>query len=291
VTPPAAAAAPGVRRARTLTPGRPLTSAPRPRRVSGPARRQRVAPTPRRANPAEDGIVLGALAALNRLSEHTLLDRLIRGRTWIFIVTFALIGIVTLQLGLLKLNASIGRSLERSAALQTENASLSVENSELAAGPRVETAASRLGMEVVPSGALKFLSAGGHGDAQRAARALGTPPNPAATAETSGGEASTSTAASEQTSSSSSSSSETSAGGEASTSSTGTSSASTTTPATGGEAGASAEAAHATSETSAPQSSTSTSTAGASAPVGEETHPAAGTQAAPGGGTQSGPAG
>ncbi len=59
---------------------------------------------------------------------------LIRGRAWIGLVAFALIGIVTLQLGLLQLNSGIGRALEREARLQRENAALSIENSELASG-------------------------------------------------------------------------------------------------------------------------------------------------------------
>ena len=68
---------------------------------------------------------------------------------WIGIVAFALIGIVTLQLGLLKLNSGIGRALEREGSLQRENATLSVENSELATGARVESQAAQLGMQLV----------------------------------------------------------------------------------------------------------------------------------------------
>ena len=85
-----------------------------------------------------------------RSATHRLLDRLIRGRLWIGLVAFALIGIVTLQLVLLKLNAGIGRALEREALLQRENAALSIENSELAAGEQVESQAEHAGMELVP---------------------------------------------------------------------------------------------------------------------------------------------
>jgi cell division protein FtsL len=174
VTPPATAA-PAVHRGRSIAPGRPLTTAPRPRRVSGPTRRRLPAPATRRPAQAEGGLALGLLAALRSLERNTLLDRLIRGRTWIALVAFALIGIVTLQLGLLKLNTGIGRALEHEAFLQRENAALSIENSELAAGERVESRAARLGMELVPVGALRFLAVHRSIDAARAAASLSTP--------------------------------------------------------------------------------------------------------------------
>ena len=91
------------------------------------------------------GLALRLIAALDRVSRH----RALGGRTWIGLVAFALIGIVTLQLGLLKLNAGIGRALQREAVLQRENAALSIENSELAASGRVTSWAARAGMEPV----------------------------------------------------------------------------------------------------------------------------------------------
>jgi cell division protein FtsL len=153
--------------------------------------------------------VLGLLSALESLAQHRLLDRLIRGRVWIGLVAFALIGIVTLQLGLLKLNGGIGRALEHEALLQRENAALSIENSELAAGTRVEQGAAKLGMAFVPAGALRFLGASGHGDVGKAAAALASATQAAAqareasaaeaasasSAEASEGEASSETAA------------------------------------------------------------------------------------------------
>jgi hypothetical protein len=175
MTPPSAAAAPAVNLRGPLAPHRPFTTAPRPRRVSGPARRPLVDRPASRRSPEYAGIALGLTEALSRLSEHRLLDRLIRGRTWIVLVAFALIGIVTLQLGLLRLNAGIGHALEKEASLQRENAALSIENSELAAGDLVESSASRLGMEVVPTGALRFLTARPAADPSRAVAALSAP--------------------------------------------------------------------------------------------------------------------
>jgi hypothetical protein len=171
MTPPPAAAS-AVEPRHSFAPGRPLTAAPRPRRVSGPARRPPHERPTGRSRARQAGIALGLIELVGRLSEHRLLDRLIRGRIWIGLVAFALIGIVTLQLGLLKLNAGIGHALQRESSLQRENATLSIENSELAAGNLVEASAVRLGMEMLPVGSLHFLTARPWTDAGKGAAAL-----------------------------------------------------------------------------------------------------------------------
>jgi cell division protein FtsL len=119
----------------------------------------------------------GLIAAIARISprqvlDQGLVDRLVRGRVAIALVAFALIGIVTIQLGLLKLNGDIGRALGQASVLQRENAQLGIENSELAAGNRVESSATALGMELVPTGALRFLAADPRRDPDRAVAAL-----------------------------------------------------------------------------------------------------------------------
>jgi hypothetical protein len=99
MTPPAAsaAAAPAIHPRRSVPSRRPAAAPRIPRRISGPAHPTR--------SPARAAGVAEAVAT------HRLLDRLISGRIWIGVIAFALIGIVTMQLGLLKLNAGIGRSL------------------------------------------------------------------------------------------------------------------------------------------------------------------------------------
>jgi cell division protein FtsL len=178
MTPPAAAAAaaPAVPRGRTVAPPRPSIAPRKPRRVSGPVRPPARPATPlQRPAAPERGLALGVLAGLNGLTRNPSLDRLIRGRAWIALITFALIGIVTLQLLVLKLNANIGRALVREGQLQRENAALSIESSELAAGERVESRAARLGMQLVPEGELRFLSINPSSDIARAAAALSAP--------------------------------------------------------------------------------------------------------------------
>jgi cell division protein FtsL len=272
MSPPAAAAAPAVRRAGTAAPTRPR-AVPRPRRVSGPARRQRpVAPIEQER--AERGVAVGLLAALDRLQRHRLLDRLIAGRTWIALVAFALIGIVTLQLLLLTLNGDIGRALEREAQLQRENAAISIEDSELAAGERVEAQAAHLGMQLVPEGALRFLSATPPGVIGRAAAALSAPLQ--STTTSAEADASTQTTAAET----SANGAEAPASGQAATSTEAASAGSAQAPAPstsplGGEASAAALAPATTPQPSATEAPPASS-AGAATPAG---------------GTQAGPAG
>jgi hypothetical protein len=168
MTPPAAAAASTAPAVRPRPP-----AAPRgPRRVSGPARRPATTRPARRTTGADAGLLFGLLSAVESVAQHRLFDRLIRGRAWIGLVAFALIGIVTLQLGLLKLSGGIGRALEHEALLQRTNAALSIENSELAAGTRVEARAGHLGMTFAPSGSLRFLSSNAHGEIAKAVAAL-----------------------------------------------------------------------------------------------------------------------
>lgn len=297
MTPPASAAAPAVRR-----PPRPSSPA---RRVSGPvrapvgpsrpARPQARPPGARTRRPAQaqSGLVPGLLAAVGRLERHRLLHRLIAGRAWIGLVAFALIGIVTLQLALLELNSNVGRALQREAMLQRENAALAIDNSELAAGNRVESLASRLDMQLVPMSALRFLTARPGIFTRRAAVALSAPAKapvpaaeagaaPSAGAATSGSPeaqpagAATAGASSEQAGAQSASASQVQ-------SQAGTSEASAQTGA-GETAGAPSAAQGTPGQTAAPQSSSPPSSEPASA-AGESG------QATPGGGTQAGATG
>lgn len=246
MTPPAGTVAaptrPLVERSR-----RPLAPA-RPRRVSGPVR----APAPSRGARAGErerraAGVAGALAhAAMGLYEHPLLDRVLRGRLWIGLVTFALLGIVSLQLALLQMNGSIGRELQRRAKLLRENAALNIENSALASEEHVIAAAVRAGMVPVSIKSLRFLDARGAGTA-RAVTALRTPvqaPSGESTSAAAGGGEGSSTgesAAGSASSSSSPSSSESSAsseGSQAATEASGAAAGESSTPA-GSEAGGS----------------------------------------------------
>ncbi len=182
--PPAAAAVPRTR------PRRP----PAPRRVSGPAKNggalragskgtaPRGAATRARyalaggggavALPAPGGLAIGLGRTLAGVSEQRWLDRLIRGRVWIGLIAFALIGIVAMQLVVVKLGVGVGRALEHEAFLQRENAALRIADAQLSSGERVEALAAARGMVVVAPGSQHFLKSRGALDARLAAGAL-----------------------------------------------------------------------------------------------------------------------
>jgi hypothetical protein len=97
-----------------------------------------------------------------------LLDRIIRGRVWIPLFGVLLAGIVAMQVEVLKLNAGIGRSLERGTALQSQNEVLHASVASLGDDQRIESLAARMGLVMPAPAAIKFLAPGQPGDAQRA---------------------------------------------------------------------------------------------------------------------------
>jgi len=112
--------------------------APRiPRRVSGPGRgRQGVRPT--------------LWQRLLALPDHRLVDRLVRGRVWIPLIAFLLIGIVFMQVSMLKLNAGIGTDAQRISTLERVNGELRAAQAQAESGDRIQRAAEKLGM-VMPA--------------------------------------------------------------------------------------------------------------------------------------------
>ncbi|HEX3692786.1 MAG TPA: hypothetical protein VHU13_05525 [Solirubrobacteraceae bacterium] len=211
MTPPAAAEAlPRPRtttRPRTNTTTRPRTAPRRapvrhPRRISGPVRTARPArpAQPRVAAPPR-GLALRVLHLHRRIADSALLDRLARGRLWIGVLAFSLIGIVAMQLIVLRLNAGIGATLVREASVQRENAQLGIAAATAAGEGRVEPLAAALGMTFAAPGSVHFVSAG-QTYVARAAAALAQPIQaresaPTSAAETSGASESTPTSTGE----------------------------------------------------------------------------------------------
>jgi cell division protein FtsL len=282
MTPPAAAAAPAVRTRRSAAPAPARRAPTRPRRVSGPARPAKSERPWRRQSRRPNANARWLAGALRGISRHALLDRLLRGRLAIALVAFALIGIVTLQLGLLKLNSSIGRTLERESLLQRENAALSIEDSEIAAGDRVEAQATRLGMQLAPVAALRFLSVRPRADSGRAAGALRVPLRSSAGESP---EASAGSAAAGATARAAGAPEQTP------TAQAGASPEQASTPA--GEATAGGAATPGGGETSPPGGGSPPATVQQSAPAAAAQAPSASseTKASPAGGTQAGPTG
>jgi hypothetical protein len=102
---------------------------------------------------------------------------LIRGGAWIGLLAFALIGMVAMQLLVLKLNTGIGHTLTRVAQLQRENAQLGIEDSAASAESRVAPLAVSAGMTLAPVGTVHFVAAS-PAYVARAATALSSPVQP-----------------------------------------------------------------------------------------------------------------
>jgi hypothetical protein len=106
------------------------------------------------------------------LPDARVVDRLVRGRAWIVLIGFLLIGMVAMQVSLLKLNASMGRAVQQSANLERRNGELRATLSRLSAGQRVQLSGARLGMFMPDAGQVHFLSFKRGRDAGKAAIAL-----------------------------------------------------------------------------------------------------------------------
>ena len=144
----APAFAPAPRPARPVRPVRPAVTRPR-------TARPRVSiPRSPAAWPARSA------AYVRALPDHALLDRIVRGRAWIPLLGVLLAGIVAMQVEVLKLNAGIGRSLERGTALAAENQLLRASVAQLSDAQRIERLAAGWGMQMPAAAQVKFLSTG-----------------------------------------------------------------------------------------------------------------------------------
>lgn len=110
------------------------------------------------------------------VSGSRLMDRLVRSRGWIVIVAFGLIGIVAMQVSLLKLNAGIGRAVETISSLERSNASLRGDVSRLSSGDRIRSLAGGDGYVMPAPADVTFLRAGNlRADGYRAATRMRAP--------------------------------------------------------------------------------------------------------------------
>jgi cell division protein FtsL len=125
-----------------------------------------------------DTFALGsrALALVRGLPDHSLIDRLVRGRAWIPVLGVLLAGIVAMQVEILKLGTSMGRAMERSSRLQNQNESLRASVASLADDQRIERLAAGMGMVMPAPYSLVFLHAHSSADVGRAATRI-QPPN------------------------------------------------------------------------------------------------------------------
>src|SRR4051794_17239302 len=173
----------------------PRRAAQRPaRRVSGPAGggpgRRAAAATAGVAGaagafPARGGnaaaappLALRLGRAVARIGDARFLDRLVRGRAWIALIAAGLMGVVFVQVSMLRLNAGISRAVASAETLQRQNSALRGDISRLDSGERIGDTAHALGMAMPPAGSVHYLDAR-TADAAVAARGI-HPPKPIA---------------------------------------------------------------------------------------------------------------
>jgi hypothetical protein len=112
--------------------------------------------------------------------DHPWLDRLVRGRAWIAIVAVALLGIVAMQVALLRLGAQIGGETSTVNALVAQNETAQAAIGQLEASHHVGSEAAQLGMLYPQPSAETYLQARAR-NARLAAHRM-TSPSAAATA-------------------------------------------------------------------------------------------------------------
>jgi cell division protein FtsL len=170
------------RRSHAASPARSRPLSPTiPRRVSGPVSRRVTAtagaalrPLPTAPVPAP-ALGRGPLERVMALPDHRLLDRLLRGRLWIWMIGIALGGIVAMQVSLLKLNTGISRAVQTSATLEHQNAALETGIARLSSQERIQSAATALGMDAPEAGDVVHVRARGAQDGRRAATRMSEP--------------------------------------------------------------------------------------------------------------------
>jgi cell division protein FtsL len=109
------------------------------------------------------------------LPDHSIIDRLVRGRAWIPVLGVLLAGMVAMQVEILKLGASTGRAIEQTATLQTQNEALQANVATLADDQRIERIAAARGMVMPSPDSLVFLTARPGGQVARALRNVHAP--------------------------------------------------------------------------------------------------------------------
>jgi hypothetical protein len=158
-----------------------------PRRVSGPAggvralagaRVARSVGAPALAPALPMRLAAAGVHGLATLPDSGIIVRLVRGRFWIALITCALLGIVAMQVTMLKLNAGISRSVEQVAALQRENELLSATVAARSSVTAIQQAGTQLGYVMPPPGEFRYLTSDPQHDVANALREMTSPQQP-----------------------------------------------------------------------------------------------------------------
>jgi len=129
------------------------------------------------------GLAYGGVAIATRVADvaldvsaSRLMDRVVRGRVWIGVIALFLIGLVAMQVSLLKLNAGIGRAAQTVSTLDRRNAALRSDITSRSAGDRIQLLAEADGLVMPAPADIRYLTAGDRrADAERAAALMRAP--------------------------------------------------------------------------------------------------------------------
>jgi len=160
------------------------------RRISGPARpiARPVPDGPAVVRPARRGST-STFERILALPDLRIVDRLLRGRAWVWVIGILLGGIVFMQVTLLKLNTGISNAVTTAATLERVNADLETEVARLSSGERIQAAAADEGMVAPPAGDVGYLTARPGRDPALAVQRMEAPSDEAEQVMASGGKA------------------------------------------------------------------------------------------------------
>jgi hypothetical protein len=111
-----------------------------------------------------------AVDAVCTVRDSPMVDRLVRGQGWIALLGVLLIGLVGLNVSLLKLNAHNGRTAEVARDLRIQNAKLRGTVSRLGSSDRLQEAARNAGLVMPAPQMVNYLTARPRSDGRRAAK-------------------------------------------------------------------------------------------------------------------------
>jgi cell division protein FtsL len=161
----AAVATRAARNARALERARTAPAAPR--RKSGPVRKPSAAPVP-----------------VRRVAGSLVLDRLLRGRTWVVVIGALLAGIVFLNVSVLQLNRGIATTDSKAATLERTNSSLRERVATLNSAERIQRLAEQRGYILPQPGDVSYLKPASPAQARLAAQRITAPTPVSATPPT-----------------------------------------------------------------------------------------------------------
>jgi cell division protein FtsB len=142
-----------------------------PRRKSGPVRR----PVPAKRTVVAPRTAAPALARVAQGGASLLLDNILRGRAWVFVVGVLLAGIVFLNVSVLELNRGIAQTAAKSESIERTNSRLRDRVAKLDSAERIQRAAEARGFMLPQPGDVTYVDPRPGRDARLAVKRLAEP--------------------------------------------------------------------------------------------------------------------